>query len=176
MPFLLRDLPFEELPSEAFVGLERVAIKPYQFLVWVSVSAHDVLALPPDARRLPALLDPGNNHNFSIQEGHLQRWAELALQDLKPLRSIAERGRRVRCYAASVWLHPNQPGTRQVRAGAAPARLVLAEGIPVFPPPAGDELPYPRLPLLGLRALTDNKLDTNIQGSKRLVSVRSPGR
>src|SRR5205807_2187293 len=122
-----------------------------------------------------AIFDPGNNHNFSIQEAHLLRWANLNVQDLQPLRSITERSRRVRCYAANVWLHPNVPGSRAVPEQSQPTRLVLPEGIPVFPPPA-DGPPFPRLPLLGLRALTDNKLDTNIRGSKRLVSVRSPGR
>lgn len=60
--------------------------------------------------------------------------------------------------------------------GAPPTRLVLPEGIPVFPPPTADESPSHRLPLLGLRALTDNKLDTTIKASKRFVSVRTPGR
>jgi hypothetical protein len=46
----------------------------------------------------------------------------------------------------------------------------------VFPPVVGDEPPTPRLPQLGLRALSDNKLDTTIKGSIRLVSVRKAGR
>jgi hypothetical protein len=153
-----------------------VQVKPYQIIVWVSVTPADLLEWESTLPRFPAILDPGNNHNFSLQEAHLRRWAHLAVPDLQPLGWILESRRRVRCYAASVWLHPNVPGTRTVPDGARPTRLVLPEGIPVFPPPPGEERASPRLPLLGLRALTDNKLDTTSKGSKRQVSVRSPGR
>jgi hypothetical protein len=176
MPLIIDRLPYFTGPTFANVGSETVQVKSYQIIIWVSVTAADLLEWDPATPRFPAILDPGNNHNFSIQEAHLQRWAQLTPADLTPLALIMERRRSVRCYAANVWLHSNVPETRDVQAGAEPARLVLPDGIPVFPPPGADELPFPRLPLLGLRALTDNKLDTHIQGSKRLVSVGTAGR
>jgi hypothetical protein len=176
MPKIIENLPYFTEPTYENVGRETVQVKPYQVVVWVSLTVAELLEWVPAIPRFPAILDPGNNHNFSLQEVHLLHWARLALQDLQPLGAIMERGRRVRCYAANVWLHRNVPGMRSVSEGTEPVRLALPEGIPIFPPPAGTEPPSPRLPLLGLRALTDNKLDVTIRGSKRLVSVRTTGR
>jgi hypothetical protein len=176
MPKFIDRLPYFTEATYEDVGSETVQIKPYQIIVWVSVTAADLLEWGPTIPRFPCILDPGNNHNFSIQEAHLQRWAELALKDLQPMSTIALQRQHIQCYAASVWLYPNVPGTRNVPEGAQPTRLVLPDGIPVFPQPAGREFPFPRLPLLGLRAMTDNKLDMNIQGGKRLVSIRTVGR
>ena len=65
MTAILRRLPFHENADEVSVGLERVRIRPYQIIVWVSLSAKSVLELPPHAPRFPAILDTGHNHNFS---------------------------------------------------------------------------------------------------------------
>jgi hypothetical protein len=48
-------------------------IKPYQIIVMVSISDQEVLDLPEDALRIPAILDTGNNHNFAIRQGQLER-------------------------------------------------------------------------------------------------------
>jgi hypothetical protein len=42
--------------------------KPYQIVVWVSITAENVHALPENAPRIPAVLDTGNNHNFAIRQ------------------------------------------------------------------------------------------------------------
>jgi hypothetical protein len=126
-----------------------------------------------DPRALPfaAILDPGNNHNFALGHAHLTRWAGLAPERLPPLRPIRERGQRIPVHAAALWLHANVPGSRRLR-GSEPFLLNLERGIAVYP--AGDPL-APRLPLLGLRALTDNRLITTIDGARRHVTIRTAG-
>jgi hypothetical protein len=49
--------------------------------------------------------------------------------------------------------------------------LTLEEGIAIYP---SDGSKYPRLPLLGLRAIIKNKLKLVIDGKRQQVSLRSP--
>src|SRR5436309_2488755 len=72
---ILRKLPFSDV-SHTLQFAGGVVVRPYQIVVWVSLSAGD--ALEPDARRFPAILDTGHNHNFSIQESQLLTWAGLS--------------------------------------------------------------------------------------------------
>lgn len=60
---ILRNLPFSDAPG-ALPHLGNIVIRPYQIVVWVSVSASETL--DPEARRFPAVLDTGHNHNFSL--------------------------------------------------------------------------------------------------------------
>ena len=53
MTAILRRLPFHENADEVAVGLERVRIRPYQIIVWVSLSAKSVLELPHTRRGSP---------------------------------------------------------------------------------------------------------------------------
>jgi hypothetical protein len=71
---------------------------------------------------------------------------------------------------ANVWIHRNQPGKRDLRAGD-PFLLALDEGIAIYP---NDGSNYPRLPLLGLRAIIKNNLRLVIDGKGKFVSLNSP--
>jgi hypothetical protein len=101
---------------------------------------------------LPAVLDTGNNHNFSIGHSHLVRWAGIQPRGLRQLRAVRERGKRIPLHAARLWLHPNVPGKRQV-AGVEPIPLKIEEGIAIYPD--GDA---PRLPVLELSSISDAEL------------------
>ena len=70
----------------------------------------------------------------------------------------------LRLYEASVAVHLNAAGQRDVFRGGEPYQLSLREGIIIYP--RGNPL-GPRLPLLGLRALTQNNLETVIDGQRR---------
>jgi hypothetical protein len=135
------------------VGEETVEIKPYQVVVWVGISARDLLEWDPRTPKFPALLDPGNNHNFSIKEEHLLRWAGIQPKLLEEQRWLQDKGTKVPLRAAALWLHAE-----------APFRLTMAEGIAVYPEHG------PRLPLLGLRALTQNKLRAIFAGIRERSS------
>lgn len=84
--------------------------------------------------------------------------------------SIQGRGRlSPPLYEASVAVHLNVAGQRDVFRGGDPCQLSLREGIIVYP--RGNPL-GPRLPLLGLRALTENKLETVIDGERRELTIQ----
>ena len=104
-------LPFHENADEVAVGLERVRIRPYQIIVWVSLSAKSVLELPPHAPRFPAILDTGHNHNFSIRHQHLVNWASIDPAGAPVRGAVREGGRRAPLYRLNAWLHPNQAGS-----------------------------------------------------------------
>jgi hypothetical protein len=151
-------------------GAEVVRVKPLQIALRVSLTRRGLSGLG-SAPPFPALLDTGNNHNFSIQSRHLLRWAGLDRGPLPTLGAVSERGKRIPLLGADLWIHPNRPGQLETWPGRPPFRLTLDGGIVVYP---DDGLNYPRLPLLGLRAMTDNRLRLTVDGARRLVSLRTP--
>ena len=88
---------------------------------------------------------------------------------LNLLGEIPQRGQKLPLHAAALWLHSNRPGTREEQPDAPPCHLTLTESIALYPDATG-----PRLPLLGLRALTQNHLHLTIDGQQRMVSLRTP--
>ena len=107
---VLRRLPFFETSTTALLGNERLTIKPYQIIVWVSITKAGLPEFPPNARRLPAVLDTGFNDTFLIQEQHFTAWAGLSPQDFEVLEFLSVYGRNVPLLDADVWLHRNQRG------------------------------------------------------------------
>ena len=165
----IRDrLRYSTIATTAPVHRETVPVKPYQIIMQVSVSVRGLLGWDPRTPIFPAILDPGNNHNFSIRRDHLIRWAGIHPDALPLKRAIRERQQRIPLHAAGLWLHPNVPGEPGV-SGREPHLLKVKEGIAIYPDETG-----PRLPVLGLRALTRNKLHLTIAGQQRLVSLRTP--
>src|SRR5437868_5407521 len=63
MPHILRDMPFFNQPLTAVVGGEVVSVRSYQIIVWITVTSPRLPALPPNAPRIPAILDTGLSHN-----------------------------------------------------------------------------------------------------------------
>jgi hypothetical protein len=169
MTAILRQLPFREVGDEVSCGLVRISVKPYQIVVWVSVTSRSVLELPPHAPRIPAILDTGQNHHFSIHERHLADWARVERDLLPQKRTITVEETAIPLHAAALWLHPNQPGFRDRFADQPPYRLELQEGIAVYPRQGND----PRIPLLGLRALVRNKLHFAMDPERCVVNLRT---
>lgn len=149
---ILDRLPVDDKHHRVDIRGESVLIRPFQIVVEVSIS--DALTWDPRTPILPALLDTGNNHNFSIQDDQLSRWAGIHSQGLTFLGTIRERARTLSLRRAHIWIHRNQSGNRDRRKGP-PFLLALEEGIAVYP---DDGSMHPRLPLLGLRAIIKNNL------------------
>jgi hypothetical protein len=145
-----------------------VRVKPYQIVVVVSVSLPALLEWDPRMPRVPAILDTGNNHNLPISREHLLRWAGLQPEALRISGAMRDSQQRIPLHAASVWLQKNRPGERALREQE-PHPLKLQQGIAVYPDDIG-----PRLPVLGLRALTENQLQVAIDPVRMRVNVRSP--
>jgi hypothetical protein len=173
MPVILRQLPFSDRPSTSVVGGALVAVRPFQIVVWVSLTDQQATELPANTPKFPAILDPGFSHNFAIPSRHLYAWTGIPAQTLPVLQRARINRTPVLMYAADVWVHPNRPGERDRFTPARPLRLNMAGGIAVYPPDTPGE---PRLPLLGLRALALNNLHLTIDGQNRRVTLRTARR
>ncbi len=189
VPTVLRRLPYFDTTRTLSVrGLLAVTVKPHQIVVWVSLSPPEWEELPGNAPYVPAILDIGLAHNFSIQLAQLYQWAGIHPESLETLGHVRMRtGRRrsaddertppgeelqqLPLLDAKPWLLPNRPGTHEVAAGLPAFPIELDEGIIVYP--AGFPNP-PRLPLLGLRAFHRAGLQLFIDSARREVFLRTP--
>jgi hypothetical protein len=151
-------LPYYSEKSTITVHGEPVEVKAYQVIVWVSISDVDTQAWDSRLPRLPAILDVGHTHNFALTENQLHRWAGIHAAGLPRIGWMRKEGMRMPLHRANLWLHTD----------GEPYRLSLAEGFAVV------EGTWPRLPILGLRALTMNKLHTFIYGDTKQVIIRTP--
>jgi hypothetical protein len=121
--------------------------------------------------KIPALLDTGNNFDFSIQHRHLREWAGVDPELLPLLGNVEIDNLTVDRREAAVWLYPNVPGQRDVASGRTPFRLRMQKGIAIYSRDAVP--PGPRLPLLGLPALLNNDLDFWLDPEMRYVYVQT---
>jgi hypothetical protein len=168
MTKVLDQLPYYGTPGEVVVQGEPVAVLAHQIIVWVSVSTKDVVRLPEDVWRFPAILDTGNTFGFSIAEDQLARWCGLHTQVLELLGPVFINRRALPRHAADVWLHRNRRRQRDAFRPP-PYRLELRDGIAVYP--SGFGVAAPRLPLLGVRAIDENGLRCTINGRNYTVTI-----
>src|SRR5207253_2642426 len=134
------------------------------------VTARSAVELPPHAPRMPVILDTGHSYYFSIQERHLADWARLQPGQLPARGTIRVDDERFPRHSAAVWIHRNQPGFRDRLADEPAYRLDLPDGIALYPSAGG----FPRLPLLGLRALVRNQLHFTMDPERCTVNLRTP--
>ena len=139
-----------------------------QIIVWVSLTLRRVLSPNPTAVPFPAILDTGQSHYFSIQARHLVEWAGIRLETLPQLGHVRDRNERIPLQAANIWVHANERGEQERLADRPPHLVEARRGIAVYP--TGD---FPRLPLLGLRAIAENNLVLKVDGPKREATLRT---
>jgi hypothetical protein len=144
-------------------------VRPYQIIITVSIASQDVVVLPENALRFPAILDTGNNHNFAIRHEQFQAWVGT---DLPRRGQVRVGGSLVPLHAATVWIHPNRSGSVRP-SGQPPFSLKLEEGVAVYP---ADVTNPARLPILGLRGIVTNRLRLTIRGARRSVTLCSAPR
>lgn len=183
MPPLLRALPyFDTVTVIAAAGIREQA-NAYQIIVWVSVTGVEDDVLPATARRFPAILDTGHNDNFTVAPLQLRAWAGLHWNSLPEERVQRYYGGiPVPTRRAYLWLHPNQYGWRDlIDPLLPPVRVEMHEGITVFGngEQVGDDhrtttLRAPRLPIIGLRALTGMDSQLHIDAASRSVCLDVP--
>jgi hypothetical protein len=165
---ILKRLPIGENPALLNIHGAQLKLRPYQIIIRVSVSPFR--EWDPRSPIIPALVDTGLNHHFSIQQQHLSRWAGVHPESLERLGNMREGGRTADLRRAYLWIHRNKTGRRELR-DAEPFLVPQQEGIAIYP---SDESNYPRLPLLGLRAILKNNLKLTIDGKRKHASLRSP--
>lgn len=161
---ILRSLPFFTVETHIASPAGMVKLLPYQIAVTVSLVVKGNATRP-----FPAVLDTGLNQSFALTESHLEQWLGFKAAQLRVWGSTVVMGQSVLLREAKVGIHPNVPGQAAI-AAKEPFALSTREAILVFP--AG---PYPRLPLLGLRALVDSNLRLSVDGSRKLVQLRTAG-
>jgi hypothetical protein len=133
-------------------------VKQFQIIVWVSIAIRRKSPLNPVSPKLPAKLDIGNTHNFALTRTQLLNWAGIHSERIPRMGRIRREGTTVPLHKADLWLHTD----------AESYKLEIDEGIAIFD---GD---WPRLPILGLRALTNSKLQTFIYGDTLQALIRTP--
>jgi hypothetical protein len=171
MTVYLDHSPFSDKPDELIIRGERVRIRENQIIAWVSLFTPRLTIPNPSSRPFPAILDTGHTHSFSIHKRHLIEWAGIE-PDMLPARGArrdSERQTRIILREANLWLHCNQQGYRD-RLVDQPAKPILTQqGIAVY-----SEGNFPRLPLLGLRVISENGLILKIDGQRRETTLRTP--
>jgi hypothetical protein len=169
MPTLLDRSPIPAESSLVFVRDESVRVRANQIIAWASLTPRRTDVLAPTARAFPVIIDTGHTHTLSIQERHLMEWAGIAPDHLPFAGTVRHSGRRVTLRRATIWVHPNRPRSRD-RATDRPAQGLVADpGIAVYP----SGVDFPRLPILGLRAISENKLVLIINGHRREATLRT---
>jgi hypothetical protein len=167
---ILDRLPIPEQRATLRFGDKYATVHRNQVLVWVSVHLAGALEPEENIPRIPAVLDTGNNFDFSMQDRHLREWAGIDPGLLVVLGDIEINGQVVKRREATVWLYPNIPGRQEVASGRPPVRLRMSKGIAVYTQDAFP--PGPRLPLLGLPAFLDNDLDWWLDPERRYITVQ----
>jgi hypothetical protein len=66
-------LTFSDRPREVIdpAWHDPIRLKPFQRLVWFSLTHRGLDQIPPGTKCIPALLDTGHHHNCSLREEHL---------------------------------------------------------------------------------------------------------
>ncbi len=173
MANVIRQLPFRPYTSVLRIPRrgDEIDVRPWQIILWVSVSRPGLTELPPSYPCFPTVLDIGLNESFVITKEQLAEWVGLEAEDFDPLHELRLYGNRVRARDADLWIHRNLPFSREQLLDVPPFHVEIDAGILVSPLPN-----RPRLPLLGLRAIESARLQLLVDGARQLVSIRSSDR
>jgi hypothetical protein len=166
---ILDCLPISDKDTLAFVGAEGVRLKKHEIIVWVSLTIESAVPWTPTTPRFPAIVDTGHTHTFAVKHQHLRQWCGIRPDMLRPLGHIRHAENRIPLHALRLWLHFNRPGEMAPSLDE-PFSLELLGGVAVYP----DGQQYPRLPLLGMRAILGNHLRLTIDGERASVTLRTP--
>jgi hypothetical protein len=169
MPRLLNRAPIPKDPWEVAIRGERVRIRADQILIWITLSARSSDAPNPLTIPFPAIVDTGHTHSFSIQERQLTDWAGLRPENLRVSGTARDRGLRLLLRKATIWAYPVEPRSCNRLADRLPHQLSAPHGIAIYPSPGH----FPRLPILGLRSIADNKLTLVVDGQRREATLRT---
>jgi hypothetical protein len=153
---ILDRLPYVDKPSVLSFPGGSLDVRAFQIIVWLRIKS----------AVFPAVLDTGHSHNLSISDRLLKNWA--GVESLPQIGQTEVNRQVVPQFFATLWMHKNRAGTRQPVPSA--FQLKIEHGITVIP----EESPAaPRLPLLGLRALTTSGLRLIVNGKRRHITLKT---
>lgn len=169
MPVILHRQPIPRQERFVVVGPAPVRLRADQIIVWLGLSTRPRSEPPARNRCFPAVLDTGHNHFLSIRAVDLRNWAGLSPDTMQQIGEIRERGRTIPLRAAALFIYSNLRGREEPDFSRSPTHLELPRGIAVY-----DEGDFPRLPLLGLRAVLHNRLRLTIDGTRMTATLTRP--
>lgn len=167
---MIRELPFYsaatvvQLPTGGSVN-----IGANEIMLWACLTPKGRRDLPSGAKHFPVIFHSGNNHNLSIQDTQLLSWAHLDRSIYTQFGSIRASGQQLPLLPFNLWLLCNVPHTRKIQNSRDAVCLELDQGIVVYPHSATQR---PRLPILGMRGLINNKLVVSIDCNRCRLSIR----
>ncbi len=156
---ILNRLPYSTEPTSVNVDGAAVHVRPYQIVVWASLNLWQLKEWDVRVPCFPAILDTVSVTCCAGQAFDRKRFPHAG--------RCAKKGNGSPVHAATLWLHGNIRGTAAVDERD-PDSLAVKDGIAIYPDDTG-----PRLPLLGLRALTRNRLRCVVDGDRSHVTLRT---
>lgn len=151
----------------AIDGCPIIDIYHHQIVLVASLSRADVLELPNDVQRFPVVLDSGFNGTVLIKEDHLRHWAGISKAELEPKTTLNFEETEISVREATLWLYLNVPLSRTKYLNSPPVQFEIDPGIFVAP----NDFPR-RLPLLGLKTLTDLGANVLMDCANEYASIR----
>ena len=168
--------PAVRAAHELVVHGTRIAnINPPKLVVGVSLTTTSELQFPENTPIFPAVIDTGLNRTFEIHETHLNRWSgfvDALLDDIVENNYVLDSDRLSRSYKltkACIWLHRRPYHEIQTRPFKKPFLLSKSQSVYLIRNDNGRI--WPPLPLLGLEALTRNRLVLNVNSSRGRFSI-----
>ncbi len=175
MSVILNVLPYhsrEYRLRDPQTDTERYVIRQNQIVCWASLTPEN--SEQPsgnDIPKFPVTIDTGNGRNFNIREEQLASWAGLTNLVEVFGTNVLVNGQRVSLRKATLWLYRNIPGELTYDTNVEPFPIDFSDGIEVFT--GSGATSFPRLPLLGMRALHVSRLELTINGPERRVFLRN---
>jgi hypothetical protein len=140
----------------------RLDLRPPKIIIGISLTLVGESTLAQRVITLPAILDTGFNRVLEIDEWHLNHWAGLHREHLVPIeKDKSYEGRKYDLCGARIWLHRTPYTGPRAPRDFPPLLLKNSPQVRVMSPIGK---PNPRLPLLGLSALIQNRLRASIDG------------
>jgi hypothetical protein len=165
MGFRIAHIPLVAVEQILSVGGIDITLRAYQPVVWVRLVPWAGLSTP-DAVPFPAVIDTGNNNSFLIPAPFFRAWSRTDPDLSFPGRPALVNGIPLRFHRYNLDLFRTRGGGPTDRVAA---RLQTDQGVMIIP----DALvpSFPRLPVLGVRCLTTNRITFSLNGDKQTFSL-----
>lgn len=168
MPFVLSRVPLTAAERTTAPGGVPITLRPYQPVVWVRLITWKSDE-PPTGVIFPSVLDTGNNGTVLMPESVFRAVSGINHDDLIGHHTALVNGVLLRCYRFNLDLLHLRGGAPIERVDW---RLQTDRGICVIPSEL--EHRFPRMPIIGVRCLTTNRLTFSLNGSRRTFSLWRP--
>jgi hypothetical protein len=170
MPFRITRVPLVAAEHVVSPGGVDVTLRPDQAVVWVRLVPWGGRS-DPQSVTFPAVVDTGNNHIFLIPGPFFRVWARTDYRTVEPGRQVLVNGLPLRCFPFNLDLVRLRAGEPT---GRVAARLETGPGVMIIPDALVSS--FPRLPVLGVRSLTLNRVTFTLNGGRQTFSLSQPGR